>query len=403
DYYPGEDGYEVRTIHNPFGTGKNVVQLGGSTPEGVARAGEAFLAHLEAEGLQIGRINEAVSRHNPSSYPSDAEAREITAKVNEQVALSGSQGPLRRMVDHAMLYYLSGQEVWGRMFREEFLFFIDLAHEVGDWCLSQGTHLYFWIYRMLTAWDVMEEGEVLSDADRLKMTNAIYNIIRWTSNLSHFRFDSVDEIVQQQNHQSFAALSLFLGDRYFRKYYGLTDFDKQVPLAHRILELHGRAYKPNDNAGTGYVWLTPGHVMKHGFMTGDLSYLESGNLARLLDSAVLTIDSRGDDCSYGDVGAYRASRSSRPSGLQAASVAAWFYNDGRYRWLYDWMSKGNDWEDAIQSSGDWGIGSWEVYDGLFFRDLEPVEPTELLGVKASMLDSEIYELAQERSRNTEQY
>ncbi len=403
EYYPGGEGYEVRTVHNPFGKGRNVVLLGGSTPEGVDRAVDGFLGILEAEGTRIGRINRSVSRHNPESPPTEAEARETIDTVNEQVALSGSQGPLRRMVDHAMLYYLSGQEVWGWMLREEFLFFIDLAHEVGDWCLSQGTHLYFWIYRMLTAWDVMEEGEVLSDADRLKMTNAIYNIIRWTSELPHFRYKTVDDVVQNQNHQSFAALSLFTGARYFKKYYGLTDFDEKLPLAHRTLELHARSYKPNDNAGTGYVWITPGHLIKYGMMTGDLSYLENGHLARLLDSAVLTIDSRGDDCSYGDVGAYRASRSSRPSGLQSAAIGAWFYNDGRYRWLYEWMEKGGEWKDSFQRATNWGIGGWEVYDGFFFKDVAPVEPTELLGVRASMLDRAAYELVRERARNTEQY
>lgn len=403
EYYPGGDGYEVRTVHNPFGAGRNAVLLGGSTPEGVERAVDEFLEAVEREGPRIGRINRSVSRQNPESSPTDAEARRIIDTVNEQVALSGSQGPLRRMVDHAMLYYLSGDDAWGRIFREEFLFFIDLAHEVGDWCLSQGTHLYFWIYRMLTAWDVMEEGEVLSDADRLKMTNAIYNIIRWTSELTHFRFKSVDDVVQNQNHQSFAALSLFTGARYFRKYYGLTDFDDKLPLAHRTLELHARSYKPNDNAGTGYVWITPGHLIKYGLMTDDLSYLEDGHLARLLDSAVLTIDSRGDDCSYGDVGAYRASRASRPSGLQTAAIGTWFYNDGRYRWLYDWMEQGQEWKDSFRRDRNWGIGGWEVYDGFFFKDVPPVEPVELLGVRASMLDAAAHDFAKDRARNTDQY
>lgn len=403
EYYPGGDGYEVRTVHNPFGTGRNVVQLGASTPEGVTRAVDEFLSIVEREGPRIGRINRPMSRQNPESPPTDAEARKIIDTVNEQIALSGSQGPLRRMVDHAMLYYLSGDEVWGRIFREEFLFFIDLAHAAGDWCLSQGTHLYFWIYRMLTAWDVMEEGEALNDDDRLKMTNAIYNIIRWTSELKHFRFKSVDDVVQNQNHQSFAALSLFIGARYFKKYYGLTDFDEKLPLARRTLELHARSYKPNDNAGTGYVWITPGHLIKYGLMTDDLSYLEDGHLARLLDSAVLTIDSRGDDCTYGDVGAYRASRASRPSGLQAASIGAWFYNDGRYRWLYNWMEQGQRWRDSFQRQRNWGIGGWEVYDGFFFKDIAPVEPAELLGVRASMLDGAAHAFARDRARKTGQY
>ena len=183
----------------------------------------------------------------------------------------------------------------------------------------------------------------------------------------------------------------------------MTDFDEKLPLAHRTLELHARSYKPNDNAGTGYVWITPGHLIKFGLMTDDLSYLEDGHLARLLDSAVLTIDSRGDDCSYGDVGAYRASRASRPSGLQTAAIGTWFYNDGRYRWLYDWMEQGQEWKDSFRRDRNWGIGGWEVYDGFFFKDVPPVEPVELLGVRASMLDTAAHDFAKDRARNTDQY
>ncbi len=400
-YFPGEDGYEVRTVHNPYGTGRNVVLLGGSTEAGVERAAGEFLKVLERDGLCLGRINRVVSRHLPEQPPSEAEARQAIERVQEQVALSGGQGPLRQMVDHGMLYYLTGQDVWGEMFRQEFLFFIDLAHRAGDWALAKGTNVYFWGYRMFTAWDVLEEGDVLSEADRLKMTSALYNITRWVNAMEHFRYDSLDQVVQHQNHQTFAASTLFMGARYFKKYYGFKDFDEKLPYARRILEVHARTSKPNDNAGTGYVWLTPGHVIKYALISGDLSYLENGYLGRLLDSAILTIDSRGDDCSYGDVGGYKGGdRSSRPSGLQAVSIGAWFYNDGRYRWLYDWMSKGVEWREvlsrAARSGG--GIGAWEGYDGFFFRDIPPVEPVEFLGVRASMLDRVAYDLAVDQAR-----
>lgn len=44
--YPGPGGYVVRTVHNPFGDGRNFVVLGGSNFAGVARAVKRFLAEL---------------------------------------------------------------------------------------------------------------------------------------------------------------------------------------------------------------------------------------------------------------------------------------------------------------------------------------------------------------------
>ncbi len=44
--YPGGDGYDLRTIVNPYGTGANVILAGGSSLRGVTRAVEKFLATL---------------------------------------------------------------------------------------------------------------------------------------------------------------------------------------------------------------------------------------------------------------------------------------------------------------------------------------------------------------------
>ena len=392
DYFPGGNGYEVRTVHNPFGAGKNCVILGGSTSEGVGRAVGRFQGILEEEGPQLAQTNLVESSHLPKRPPTEAQVRETIQRVNEYLALSGSREPLWHMVDHGMAYYLTGQEEWGRMFREEFLFFIDLVDDFGDWALAKGTNVYFWGYNMMTAWDVVEEGEVLSDADRLRMSSALYNMMRWTSAMSHFRYDSLDEIEQHQNHQTFGAITLFLGARYFKKYYGVTEFDEQLPVIQRIMDLHVRSYKPNDNS-LGCVWLTPGHVTLYQLITGNLTYLDDGHLARLLDSVMLTIDSRGDVATYGDTGGSGGPKPIRPGGLHAAALGAWFYNDGRYRWLYDLMRRGQEWENAFEHLTVGKLGGWEVYHGFFYKDIPAEEPTDLLGVRAAMLDRPIYELA----------
>jgi len=48
--YPGGDGYELRTVVNPYGTGHNELILGASTPEGARRGLAALLEKLRKEG-----------------------------------------------------------------------------------------------------------------------------------------------------------------------------------------------------------------------------------------------------------------------------------------------------------------------------------------------------------------
>ena len=51
--YPGGDGYDLRTIVNPYGTGTNVILAGGSTLRGVTRAVEKLLAALASTDASL--------------------------------------------------------------------------------------------------------------------------------------------------------------------------------------------------------------------------------------------------------------------------------------------------------------------------------------------------------------
>lgn len=53
--YPGAGGHEVRTLHSPFGDGKNVIFLGGSDAEGVSKAA-AVLVHKIEEVATPGQL-----------------------------------------------------------------------------------------------------------------------------------------------------------------------------------------------------------------------------------------------------------------------------------------------------------------------------------------------------------
>jgi hypothetical protein len=54
--YPGIGGSVVRTVHNPFGNGFNVVLTGGSNLEGVASAVDVFIRELDKAQVSKGSL-----------------------------------------------------------------------------------------------------------------------------------------------------------------------------------------------------------------------------------------------------------------------------------------------------------------------------------------------------------
>ncbi|MDP6776407.1 MAG: hypothetical protein QGI83_06560, partial [Candidatus Latescibacteria bacterium] len=55
DFYPGGNGYALRTIHNPENQGHNVLMVGGSCPEGAA-SGLDQLERMLGSGSPLGQI-----------------------------------------------------------------------------------------------------------------------------------------------------------------------------------------------------------------------------------------------------------------------------------------------------------------------------------------------------------
>ena len=66
DWFPGPDGYEFRTVCDPWGNGHNVVMLGGSDLEGVRKAVEQFITTLWPNAGDTANYPDGVERHRKS-------------------------------------------------------------------------------------------------------------------------------------------------------------------------------------------------------------------------------------------------------------------------------------------------------------------------------------------------
>ena len=68
-YYPGGDGYDVRTIADPFGTGRGCFLVAGSTEAGLSRAADVFLRLIRERGAAPGRLLVTSSVHTDLPGP----------------------------------------------------------------------------------------------------------------------------------------------------------------------------------------------------------------------------------------------------------------------------------------------------------------------------------------------
>ena len=158
--FPGDAGYELRTISNPWGTGKNVILIGGSTTAGLEAGVDAFLAALPAaaaDKLILPRLH--------TVKPGPAVQSRFDA-IHAKLARSAFKRPAQPCEAHpnlftipAMHYHWTGDERWGAIAREALMYFneiYDRHYPLGHYNAEAFFH----------AWDFIEESGLLDDEQR---------------------------------------------------------------------------------------------------------------------------------------------------------------------------------------------------------------------------------------------
>lgn len=373
DFYPGEGGFEARTIHNPFGHGKNVLLLGASDVAGASAAVERLRDAFRQDGVRLNRLNAAGALYHEGLVPSDPPERHLE-RAREAFAGNVGRGAIEQAITAGLRHHLTGDPACARIFRDVLFHYFDLVEREhgGEWNFEHMIATYFWTSRLVYVWDLIEESDRFTDEDRLRFTNVLLGLTRHTAAQSYFRQEPELEI--RQNHSTFAALSLFSGAHYFRKYYGIEDFARQERIADLIFQGQAKTFKPNDDAGGGgYCWLVPNHLVTYDFMRGDFRIFEEGHYRALADYGILITDNLGVPCAFGDTGTCGSRSSPPPLLVETFSKAAWYYNDGRYAWAMRWV--GAPLPRGVEA---------------YYRRIDPLPPDHLAGVAVARLDPPAY-------------
>jgi len=327
--YPGQGGYVVRTLHNPFGNGSNVIFVGGSDLEGVSAAAGKLIAQLgkanvsSGDTLSVGRLAE-INLSKGIQIPTDLREFEVweASKGYGSVGYFGWNSISKRMA----MYYMTGDPFHAREFirlafpdektRREIT---DIDGErIEDKNAPLSGPYHYNAHMMILFWDLIEESPVFSNEERLRVTNA------FSKQLNHRKGEGIYGRTTPpagvgSRHGQWSAISLYCLGRYFQKDYPNPIWQhcvESAKLHFKPLHKHAWVSGESDNLFWYNTGIAP--ILTYLLLTGDREPVENGVLEMLLRGQEMLISGRQPDWA-----------------LRSASVgylhkAAYLMQDGRY-------------------------------------------------------------------------
>ncbi|NPV09672.1 MAG: PQQ-binding-like beta-propeller repeat protein [Anaerolineae bacterium] len=379
-FYPGAGGHVLRTVHDPWGTGRNLVLVGGSEARGVAAAADRLVAALRRDQvgvsvpplLQVTLGPEVLSRvPDLALEPDEALIEREMAEARNMLETSAHGGITEPLGRAGFLYYLTGKVGWAEVFRRlAYLMYEDFQSGREQYGGPWGMDADFRLHKMMPAWDLVEEAPIFTDQDRLEITRIYARFI--VDCIPHAEAAVRDRKVRH-NHTTFAALGLMYAGQYFTKYYGLREAEDWLYVADECFISQGQGWRPVEDSN-GYQWITLYHMAKYALARPHMEYFEKGHLRQGAELALASMDSLGYQASYGDTRDPFGWGSEWP----LLSMAAWYYGDGRYQWVAE--------RPNAKAPRVIGLGPISAYNA----GVEPVEPSDAIGVQVVPMDRRFF-------------
>jgi len=308
---PGAGGYLVTVINDPWGDRHDVVLLGASDDAGLARAVEAFIAHLPSSAslpLQTLTLppffQAAYSSAMIKAFPSCARTQ-LPPDYLEQ-GMENARRALARgqymslpgvLADIVIRYHLTHRSEEAQLFVRIMALYIQAVRQGASWGFDHD----FAAENVVPGWDVIEHDPSLTAEQRQKTAEALAIWIREAVS-RNIRAEQAGRQVAH-NHLTFPALGLFYAGLYFAKTPGVADREavEWRDIADRIFRLQANSYKVYENCST-YQWYTQAHLLQYAIAKPDDTVVKNGNQQRILQYALLTMDNMGYQAPYGDAG-----------------------------------------------------------------------------------------------------
>ena len=376
-WYPGPGGYEVRTLHNPFGGGHNVIFVGGSDAAGVDRAVGVLVEKLgQAEGgkgaLSVGWLMEIGLGKGRAPQKDLKDFRIWDGTVTGgHVGYFGWNSLSKRMA----MYYMTGDPFHAReairlafpdeKAKQEFTEIDGELIENKDDPIAGPYH--YGAHMMILYWDLIEESPVFTDEERLRVTNAFSRQFAHPQEQA-WRRRIPEEIPKGEaayaeppphvssRHGQWSSIALYCLGRYFERDYGDPLWRQSVASAKwQFSPFHRHAWVIGEIDNLGWYSTGMAQGLVYMLLTGDRKPLENGVTRRLIKGHEILASGWEQDPMH------------MPSSIAFHRQAAYLTQDGR--WLEYLRRTGAD-LSAFHLGQSFAPGS----------DLPPAQPMDLVGM-----------------------
>ncbi len=390
--YTGREGYVIRSVHNPFGTGTNYILVGGSYAEGTRKAAARFAEivrqNVENDSLALGRLLElqfdATDRAEPTVKLMTEADRDAAIDRGRNLMFSPGQGRsgVSQVVNYGLRYHRTGDPLALETYRALMLGLLEY-YATDEYINSEGMRRYdrdfrdAWTHRVAIPWDLIEESGAFPDEERLAITNLLVRLAlecelyqRWDREGAVERWAENNDIVH--NHNTFPGLGAYFVGDYVKRHYGLEHADRWLTVAHGIFNGQKHCSKPLEDAAS-YQWLPIIHTMIYSLAEGDLAFFDEGHARESATVAIMVMDNAGYQAAFGDHAAYK---SSSAIGTTLQKIA-WYHKDPELLWA------------AQHATGS----PSHPLDQPYHFDLEPRPPAGHTGLSVSYLPQRCYDYA----------
>ncbi|MBQ4336859.1 MAG: hypothetical protein IJC34_06685 [Lentisphaeria bacterium] len=314
EFLPGEGGYTIETIVEPFVRHKDVIVLGASGNAGMFKGAEAFAELVKKHG----KPGELIL---PVTFKTEYKFRHAMPKYNENYISNGIRTAHDRLKNgsHTSLggqlaqigtnYLRYRNSMDAKLYAEVAKIYVasakgDPRKFGGPW----GFDSDFPSFEAIGGWDLIEHDPALTAEDRLAVSNMI---LRWTHEAI---FAEARGGLRSKgpvgNHLTHCSMGALMSALYFGKYYSaelphpafwLDTVKKNFARQY----VHGKAMDDCDS----YHWLTWRHVFVYALALPDETVFRNGVADQIIKVAGTTMDNLGAQTPYGDTNVWRSSAS----------------------------------------------------------------------------------------------
>ena len=281
-WYPGPGGYVLRTLHDPYGTGRNVIFLGGSDDRGVREACDAFCRVLEAGSTpKVGRLME-IRLGAGHEMPPKGEWMDPRLRLfNTSLPVPPGYTSVSRA---GLVYHYNGDENAAKVFRDRAL---------KTSALSNADHYSAHMYALV--WDLIEESPIFSDEDRKRITAKLLVHARGKDGTAGI--DRLLHYPESQHlldrHASMQAICTLTASRYFGKHWPSEEWTANLAAVRKYFDRQMTTGKGDSDLGGRGIYSYFECALIPALLLRDRRFIDSGAMRLYGELCLMHCDNTG--------------------------------------------------------------------------------------------------------------